>query len=214
MATVFRSTFAAQRSLLRCFPNLRKSQKWRLRSPWSDTYQCVAWAACRTDRKWWPLNHTEFYWPTGLPRISMPPLPWLPLPPTPVDYLVQGFATLGYKPSDSRAFEFGFQKVAIYANEGGATHMARQRFFSRMWLTKPGCMEDILHEDLKDIEGDMAATAGTYGEVAQVLRRSWWSALADACLFRCAWHSVRFYVFRVWWSLLKVKWAKSRQASP
>ena len=141
MATVFRPTFIAQRSLLRAFSHLRQNRKWRLRSPWSDTYQCVAWAACRNDQRWWPVHHTEFYWPPGLPRITPPPYPGMLWPPTPVDFLVQGFATLGYTRCESREFEFGYQKVAIYANDYTATHMARQHFFRSVWLSKPGCLE-------------------------------------------------------------------------
>ena len=198
MATVFRPTFVARRSLLRAFPSLRQNRKWRLRSPWSDTYQCVAWAACCTDHKWWPFHHPEFYWPRGLQRITIQPFAWAP-PPTPVDYLVQGFLTLGYTRCDSRIFELGYQKVAIYANDYGATHMARQHFFSDVWLSKPGSLEDIIHENLRDIEGDMAVTAGTYGEVAQVLKRSWWCAFVNGSLFRCGWHSVKFCLLRVWW---------------
>jgi len=206
MAAQFRPTFVAQRSLLFAFRNLRRNRKWRLRSPFSDSYQCIAWAACRTDHKWWPVHHTEFYWPPNLPKITPSPYPWIPWPPTPVDYLVQGFATLGYTSCDRREFEFGYQKVAIYANDGGATHMARQRFFGRGWLSKPGELEDIIHEDLSDIEGAMAATAWQYGQVAQILKRSWWSAVANLCLFRCIWHAFELCLYDLWWRILKVKW--------
>jgi hypothetical protein len=118
---------------------------------------------------------------------------------------VQGFATLGYTRCDRRDFEFGFQKVAIYANDGGATHMARQRFFSNVWLSKLGDLEDIVHEDLRDIEGEVEITADTYGEVAQVLKRSWWCAITNACVFRCVWHSLKFGVLRIWRHVLKVR---------
>jgi hypothetical protein len=119
---------------------------------------------------------------------------------------VQGFATLGYSHCDRREFEFGYQKVAIYANDGGATHMARQRFLGNGWLTKPGDLEDIIHGDLKDVEGDMAVAAEKYGQVAEVLKRSWWSAITNLCLFRCVWHTLKFSAWRLWWGALRVKW--------
>jgi len=194
--------------MLRAFPRLKKKRDWRLCSPRSDTYQCVAWAACRTDDKWWPLHHPHFYWPPGLPRITPLPNPWLPLPPTPVSYLVQGFATLGYKPCSCREFELWYQKVAIYANDYGATHMARQRFLGRGWISKPGELEDIIHKDLGDIEGDMAPNAGTYGEVNQVLKRSWGCAIKNGCFPRCLGHELKFALFRAWWCLLKLKWKR------
>jgi hypothetical protein len=46
--------------------------------------------------------------------------------------------------------------------------MARQRFFGRGWISKPGELEDIIHRDLSDIEGDMAVNMMTYGQVSQV----------------------------------------------
>lgn len=195
--------------MLRAFPRLRKKRNWRLCSPRSDTYQCIAWAACRTDNKWWPVRHAQFHWPPGLPRITPLPDPWAPWPPAPVSYFVQGFATLGYKPCSRREFEFWYQKVAIYANNYGVTHMARQRFFGRGWISKPGELEDIIHKDLRDIEGDMATAASTYGEVNQILKRSWWCAVRNGCFFRCFWHSLKFTLCRVWWRLLKLKWKRT-----
>jgi hypothetical protein len=205
MATQFRPTQVARAALIQSFPTLLTNSDWRLKSPFSTTYQCVAWAACRTNRKWWPVHHTEFYWPSNLPRITPPPFPWQPWS-TPVDYLVQGFATLGYMPCDSRAFEIGCQKVAIYANDTGATHMARQHFLRKGWISKPGELEDIFHQDLRDLEGDMAAMAGQYGQVAQILKRSWWSAFVNFCLLRCLCHAVKFLLYRGAWQLLELKW--------
>jgi hypothetical protein len=204
MATQFRRSFIVQRELLRAFPNLRRNRNWRIRSPFSDSYQCVAWAACYTNRKWWPVHHTEFHWPPNLPKITPPAFPWLPWA-TPVDYLEQGFATLGYTRCDNAQFEFGYQKVAIYANNSGATHMARQDFFGRGWLSKPGELEDILHKKLSDLEGEMSSTAFEYGRVAQVLKRSWWSAVINGGAFRCLWHGLKFRIFRLWWRLLNEK---------
>lgn len=204
MATEFRRFFIARLSLLRAFPNLRRKRNWQLRSPRCDSYQCVAWAACHTDRKWWPVHDPEYYWPPNLPRVTPPPFPWIPWA-TPVEYLVQGFATLGYIRCESRKFEFGYQKVAIYANNSGATHMARQAFFGRGWFSKPGELEDILHKDLSDIEGEMSPAALEYGRVAQVLKRSWWRAIANGCLLRCVWHTLKFRIYRAWWRLLSIK---------
>jgi hypothetical protein len=210
MASQFRHSFKARHDLLRAFPNLRRSPnlrgnpKWRLKSPASDSYQCVAWAACRVDRKWWPLAHVEFYWPPGLPLVAPTPI-GVPLF-TPVDYLIQGFATLGYEPCDDRSFEFGYQKVAIYANdEAGATHMARQHLWGHGWLSKPGAeLEDIIHLELRGVECD------GYGEVVQVLKRSWLTAFLNLCLFRCLSHSLKFFLCRCKWRSLEMKWKMER----
>jgi hypothetical protein len=100
------------------------------------------------------------------------------------DYFIAGFAKLGYKPCTGRRFQFGFQKVAIYANDTGVTHMARQRFFWWGWLSKLGAWEDIYHAKLEDVEGEMSATANQYGKVVQILKRSWWSAIKYGCIPR------------------------------
>jgi len=102
----------------------------------------------------------------------------------------------GYRKCQSNAFEFGFQKVAIYANDLGVTHMARQHFWGRGWLSKLGEEEDILHLKLADIQGDPSPNAGQYGEVAQILKRSWWTAIVRLCLFRSSWAAFKFWVYR------------------
>jgi hypothetical protein len=197
MATTFRPWFAARRSILRAFPNLRGKRNWRLKSPWSDTYQCVAWALCRSDRKWWPLSHSEFDWFPGLPRVVPPPMfPPVPLF-TPVSYLIQGFERVGYAQCATEDFEFGYQKVAIYANQAsGATHMARQSISGDGWLSKPGFLEDIRHATLADIGGNHP---NGYGDVAQILKRSWLTALSHRCGLRCLTAFVKIRVlFGVW----------------
>lgn len=152
-------------------------------SPYDDNYQCIAWAACHTGRRWWPTDDLNHYWPAGLPLVNVHQA-------APVDYFIQGFGTLGYKPCEDSAFEFGYQKVAIYANGIGVTHMARQHFLGRGWLSKLGKSEDILHGELKDVEGDLSPAAYEYGRVVQILKRSWLAA-------------ARFYLFRGWWAAFK-----------
>jgi len=75
--------------------------------------------------------------------------------------------------------------------------MARQHFLGRGWLSKPGELEDIVHAELGDVEGDMAAMAWQYGQVTQILKRSWWAAIVNSCLFRCMWGAFTFWLYRV-----------------
>jgi hypothetical protein len=172
------------------FPGLIAS-KWSIKSPYDDTYQCIAWAACHTNVKWWPGYGTpQPYWP---PEANFNDS---------VDAFVQAFATKGYKPCTDRAFEFGYQKVAIYAtNDRKALHMARQHFFGKGWLSKCGNLEDILHADLESIEGDpspvIAALGRSYGKVDTILKRTWWSAVVHRCVFRSTWAAIKFYYYRV-----------------
>ncbi len=167
---VFRSAAEARQQLYQLFQSL-PTASWRIRSPYDTSYKCIAWAACRTNRVWWPWDHPACYWPSGFRIFPTGD-------PVPVNCFVEMFEKkFGYMRCDNPNFEFGYQKVAIYANDGGATHMARQHFGGRGWLSKLGEGEDIVHEKLEDIQGDMATAAQQYGEVAQVLKRSWWTAL-------------------------------------
>jgi hypothetical protein len=186
---VFRSAAEARQQLHRDFPGLATAN-WRVKSPIDTDYQCIAWAACRTDRKWWPWDDTRYYWPPGFRKFPI-------LSPVPVDSFVEMFERrFGYRPCRSSAFEFGYQKVAIYANSLEVTHMARQHFFGLGWVSKLGDAEDIFHLQLTDLEGDIAPTARQYGRVAQILKRSWWSALVRLCLFRGWWASLKCWFYR------------------
>lgn len=186
MPPVFRPATVVRAHLETIFPNLASSN-WSVRSPYDDGYQCVAWAACRTDRHMWP--NQDYWWFPSLPVTAVPEE-------APVEYFVQGFKLLGYEPCERRAFEFGYQKVAIYANELGVTHMARQHFLGRGWLSKLGPSEDIYHRDLRDVEGDISPMAFEYGRVVQIMKRNWWAA-ARFGLFRGWWAAFKFWLYRL-----------------
>lgn len=186
MPSRFRSSFLVERIIENEFPGLSKTH-WSIKSPWNDSYQCHAWAVCRTDLLWWP---EEIYWPPNSRAKDD------------VEAFVLALRDLGYVPCGRPDYEFGFQKVAIYASSDRThvTHMARQKFWGPGWLSKLGAWEDIAHADLKSIEGDpspVAIASGSYGRVEEILRRSWWSALVNLCVFRCLLGAVRFWIYRL-----------------
>jgi hypothetical protein len=182
---VFRSTTDVRADIEAAFPQLA-GVKWFPKSPYDDTYQCIAWAAGYTSVKWWPIDHPpQCYWPQGVPLDDT------------VESFVQAFETIGYSQSSNASFKFGCQKVAIYATSTGIVrHMARQHFFGRGWLSKPGDLEDILHPNLESIESDPSPHVMGYGRVAQILERSWWTA-AKFGLFRSCLAAIRFWFYRV-----------------
>jgi hypothetical protein len=189
----------ARRELEDVFPRLANT-RWKLKSPFNRYYKCIAWAACRTDHIWWPHEEDPIpegvYWPPGIPRNRR------------VQTFVQAFERLGYRPcgKDSSSFEFGYQKVAIYAwDPDTTTHMARQQFFGKRWLSKPGAYEDILHDTLECIASDPPYRDADYGEVLEILKRSWWTALINLCIFRCVWHASKFAFYRGIWQLVEAK---------
>jgi hypothetical protein len=136
------------------FPRLQPSA-YRVTSPRTRDYNCIAWAAGETHRWWWPDPDPEndaVYWPAGVPREETLPA------------FLAAFATLGYVPCAADAPEAGFDRIALFADTAGVpTHAARQLPSGR-WTSKLGFLEDIEH-DLHDLSG------AEYGAVVQILRR-------------------------------------------
>ena len=130
------------------FPRLTPGN-YRVTSPPSPDYNCVAWAAGDTARWWQP----GLYWPATTP---------------PGDYgvgaLTVAFRALGYEPCADGGVEPGFEKVALYGDGVFYTHAARQLPDGR-WTSKLGGAEDIEHDVAEAVAG------GVYGEVAQFMRR-------------------------------------------
>lgn len=168
------------------YPNLKKS-KWKPKSPRTNRYQCIAWAACDTRRRWWPVGDPPVtYWPPNVPAEET------------VDCFIQAFATIGFKPCESDDYELGFQKVALFVdNDGIPSHMVRQHLLGIGWLSKLGDWEDIYHPRLSNLEGRThpEPTQG-YGTVQQILKRSWLSAMRNGAL-RGWWASLGFWLFRI-----------------
>jgi hypothetical protein len=187
VALVLRTAPQVLAHLGRWHPNLATAH-WRISSALDDSYQCIAWAMGCTDRHAWP--HADYWWFPGCPQTQIPEE-------APVDHFIAGFSVLGYQPCSSKAYEFGYQKLAIYANEVGVTHMARQHLFGWGWLSKMGDYEDIVHRELDDIAGDVSFGAYQYGRVVQILKRSWWVSVITGCMLRCARSSWKHWHFRV-----------------
>ena len=134
------------------FPRL-VSERYRIASPRTPRYNCIAWAA-GDDTAWWEPDPLDlYYWPYDVPRQ-----------PT-LEAYTQAFRTLGYTPCDTAKVEAGFEKIAIYVdNTGRPTHLARQLPDGK-WTSKLGKLEDIEHPTLEGLTGSV------YGSVRLILRR-------------------------------------------
>lgn len=132
-----------------CFPQITQTG-YRLTSPQTPRYNCIAWAAGDT-RKWWPDPSPYAYWPPSIPRENT------------LTRFVEAFQTLGYEPCESADLEQEYEKVALYA-DGFPTHAARQ-LADGAWTSKLGSEEDIEHGMPAGVEGEQ------YGSVAQVMKR-------------------------------------------
>src|SRR5437773_1217674 len=91
-------------------------------------YNCIAWAAGKTDNWWWPIDDPSAFWP----------IPIDPLDPVTLDAFIKAFATEGYLVCADGSLENGFEKIAIYVDRGGEpTHAARQ-LLNGTWTSKMG----------------------------------------------------------------------------
>jgi hypothetical protein len=141
------------------FPGLAAAG-YRITSPRSTDYNCIAWAAGQTGTWWWPgPDLVKEYWPSGHPReLTLSAF--------------QGvFAGLGYSICRVEDPESGVEKIALFADaDGRPTHAARQ-LPNGLWTSKLGKAEDIEHT-LRAVEGDI------YGSVVLIMQRPLVSASA------------------------------------
>ncbi len=142
--------------LLSSFPNLDKDPNWEIKSPPDNNYNCIAFAALKTDRNVWPsvmgkLDGVE--WPKDLPVD------------TKLKTFIKYYNRFGYQLCVGSDFEDGYQKVAIYLKGGECTHAARQQL-NGMWVSKLGVHWDIWHSTPEAVAGV------EYGNVAQIMKRS------------------------------------------
>lgn len=141
-------------------PDLNNSE-WSVESDDDRSYNCFAWAAGETNRKWSPQPHvgstgSGIYWPAGIPSL-----------PT-VDAVIGAYRTCGYEICESPDLEEGVEKVAIFGQpptrKGDPCHAARQ-LPSGWWASKLGVFVDIEHAELHAVSGVV------YGQVVVVMQR-------------------------------------------
>jgi hypothetical protein len=136
-------------SIEQLFPNLARTG-YTPTSPASQVYNCLAWAL-GDDANWWePAG--SYYWPPDLPREDT------------IQTVGRIFEQRGYVQCDTDAFEPGFEKVAIYGDDDGFLHAARQLGSGR-WTSKLGRLVDIEHLALEGLAGK------EYGSPRLLMRR-------------------------------------------
>ena len=99
------------------FPRLSKKNH-SVESDKDGNYNCIAYAAGSTMKKWWPIFRKDAYWPLGVPYSET------------VDAFIRAFQTLGYVECLDGTFVQDTEKIAIYSNDGTRggkpTHAAKQ----------------------------------------------------------------------------------------
>lgn len=133
------------------FPNLKDSN-YKIISPKTADYNCIAWAGGDIHTVWWPDPLNIGFWPGEAPRVES------------LEAFIKAFETLGYAVCNSAKYEEGFEKISIYTDAGGKpTHAARQ-LNSGLWTSKLGRLYDIEHE----VQG---VSDSGYGDIVAYMRR-------------------------------------------
>lgn len=136
--------------LVQAFPGLAKDG-YRVTSPATPRYNCIAWAASRNDRFWWPNAYG--YWPPTVVRAET------------LHAFIAAYETIGYRQCADGRVELRFEKIAIFVGAGGKpTHAARQLDRGK-WTSKLGPNVDIEHATPEALSGT------SYGNVATFMRR-------------------------------------------
>jgi hypothetical protein len=140
---------SAEDKIRNFFPKL-KAQPWRVTSKDTKDYNCLAWAAGETHRRW-DLDR-NYYWPEGVPREQT------------ISAFVAAYETRGFVECENGDLEHGYEKIAIYAINGRPQHAARQ-LGNGAWTSKLGDWWDIEHATVEGVESN------SYGDVAVFMKR-------------------------------------------
>jgi hypothetical protein len=133
------------------FPNLL-STGYRITSPATIDYNCIAWAAEDAQSWWWPDPFHQYYWPPAIPRNES------------IEAFVALFESFGYRICQDSDYEEGFEKVAIYVGGNAKVTHASRQLDSGVWTSKLGKLEDIEHS----FDG---VSGAIYGSVAVLMQR-------------------------------------------
>lgn len=133
-------------------PNLTPGNH-RITSPETPDYNCIAWAAGEDDRWWWPNPAGHYFWPPGVAREET------------LESFLSAFGSIGFEQCGGPDLEQGYEKVVLYCDQNGPTHMARQ-LPNGEWTSKLGQSFDISHQALETVAD------GIYGQVSIFFRRN------------------------------------------
>lgn len=135
--------------LITAFPKL-SSEDFEIVERASEQYNCIAYAAGDTS-KWWDHNKNH-HWPAHATRSNS------------IESLKEVFVGLGFEQCHDSSTENGYQKVALYEEQGVWKHAAIQTPEGR-WRSKMGKGPVIEHRSPESLAD------GQYGNVTSYMRR-------------------------------------------
>jgi hypothetical protein len=112
-------------------PGLR-DVTWSIESCRTNAYNCIAFALGFTNQRWQPDPRFGDHWPRDIPQEDTEEA-WIAL-----------FEKFGFIRCADGNFEAEAEKIAIYADSDGATHVAKL-VSPGVWHSKMGNEEDVYH---------------------------------------------------------------------
>lgn len=102
-------------ALISAFPNLRNDENFKILSPRTQVYNCIAWAMNFNDRWVDIADILGHWWPNAVVKSLSP------------EALVQAFEAVGFEKTSDQTTEEGYDKVVLYMNinKGEWTHASR-----------------------------------------------------------------------------------------
>lgn len=136
------------------FPDLNNSG-YRVASPKDPAYNCIAFVAGDTTRKWSPtlIPVPGYYWPPGADRGDGP------------ESLRSCFEQIGYEHCEGGTPEHGYKKIALYMDADGMWSHAAKLQENGGWASKLAEIEDIWHQN------EHCFADSIYGNVFEYMRR-------------------------------------------
>lgn len=142
--------------LTRAIPSLMNDSRFKITSPSTRDYNCIAWALERNDVWVWPPlgmeQEADEYWPESAPDDEN------------IESFIKAMHKEGFATCKNIDYELGYTKIALYAKNGLCTHACRQ-LSQDIWTSKMGPLNDIQHSNPQSLEGDF------YGEVYCYMKR-------------------------------------------
>lgn len=142
--------------IIKSIPSLLNDQLYKITSPITRNYNCVAWALGRDDVWYWPPLGKEpepdEYWPKGISDDEN------------ILTFVSAMEHEGFILCDDIEYEEDYTRIALFAQNGLCSHACRQ-ISNNLWTSKMGPLNDIQHSSPQTLEGDF------YGKVHCYMKR-------------------------------------------
>ena len=96
-------------------------------------YNCWAFAAGESLKRWEPDPSNQYFWPAEAPREYTIPA------------FVAAYGTIGYERCSDGSLEVSYEKIVIYTTPDGVVRHAARQLSDGRWISKMGHAEDIIH---------------------------------------------------------------------